>query len=514
MKSALAIPAPRLPIATGWETIPDDLRRPILTGMRWTLWLAIAGVPFSYATRVLLARLGPACLAWYGLLLVYIAFVAGFLFLGGNAVAIRYLPLVAAGRRGAFLRSYGAIVVAAWLPWLLLALAYPEALHWLLGADAGSGFIICIMALAPVPILFSLLLAALKGSLDLAWAQGLYRGVTVGTFAGVLVLFLTARSWFAFHAAALIWGIYFALMAAGCALAWVRWRGVAAPRPQTRTRYFLPRGFWNYTLGLQGSSMLGFFATQLDMLFVLHAGGLRRLGAYVAVMGLATLAAAALKLLLDAFMAALSHGVARGDAALTGDLFVHSSRLLLLLILALNAALTCWAVPLLAVYGPAYAGLQSALRWLGPCAAIAGLNYLLGSALSALGHPRAEVVAKVVRIAAFVALFWPLWQAWGLTGAVLAWGGAELPYQALNLFYLRRLAPFPLRWRRLYPAFLAALALLVVVASWGQPQSFAAGLGAWTLVMAVFLMAAGYSRSELGSHLRIFLPGMAAAGGL
>lgn len=513
MKPALAIPAPRLPIATGWETIPADLSRPILTGMRWTLWLAIAGVPFSYATRVLLARLGPACLAWYGLLLVYIAFVAGFLFLGGNAVAIRYLPLVAAGRRVAFLRSYGAIVAAAWLPWLLLALADPNALHWLLGAGAGSGFIVCIMALAPVPILFSLLLAALKGSLDLAWAQGLYRGVTVGTFAGVFVLFLTARNWFALHAAALIWGIYFGLMAAGCALAWVRWHGFAAPRLQTHIRFFLPRGFWNYTLSLQGSSMLGFFATQLDMLLVLHAGGLRRLGAYVAVMSLATLAAAALKLLLDAFMAALSHGIARGDAALTGELFVHSSRLLLVLILALNAALTCWAVPLLAVYGPAYAHLQSALRWLGPCAAIAGLNYLLGSALSALGHPRAEVVAKVIRIAAFVVLFWPLWQASGLLGAVLAWGGAELPYQAMNLFYLRRLAPFPLRWRRLYPAFLLALFLLTAAAFWGQPQSSAAGLGLWAIVMTAFLLTAGYSPAELGSHLRIFLPGVAAAGG-
>lgn len=510
MKAAAVIPAP----ATGWNAVPADLRQPILTGMRWTLWLAFAGVPFSYATRVLLARLGPACLAWYGLLLVYIAFVAGFLFLGGNAVAIRYLPLVAMGRRIEFLRTYGIVVAAAWLPWLLLAIADPGALHWLLGSTAGSGFIVCIMALAPVPILFSLLLAALKGSLDLVWAQGLYRGLTAGTFVSILILFLVARSWFTLHVAALIWGIYFGLVAMGCIVAWARWRRFAAPASQPPTRFFLPRGFWNYTLNLQASSMLGFFATQLDMLLVLHAGGLHRLGAYVAVMGLATLAAAALKLLLDAFMAALSHGIARCDAALTGDLFVQSSRLLLVVILALDAALSCWAVPLLAIYGPAYAHLQSALRWLGPCAAIAGVNYLLGSALSALGHPRAEVVAKVVRIAAFLALFWPLWQAGGLTGAVLAWGGAELPYQAMNLYFLHRLAPFSLRWHRLYPAFFVALVLLVAVAHWGQPQSIAVGLGAWALVMAAFLGAAGYSPSELGSHLRIFLPGVAGAGGL
>lgn len=504
-------------VASGdaWRDIPADLRGPVTGGMRWTLWLAAAAVPFSYATRVLLARLGPECLAIYGLLLVYIGFVSGFLFLGGNAVAIRYLPALAPARRADFLRTYALVIGVAWLPWVVVAGLDPGAMAWLFGGR-GRGFELVMMALAPLPILFSLLLAALKGMLDLTWAQALYRGVTVGMLAGVLLLYVTARTWFVAHAAGIIWGMYLGLTAVGCLAALARWQRLAGTGTGggSRPRWYLPPGFWSYGLGLQGSSMLGFVATQIDVLLMLHVGGLKRLGSYVAIMTLAALATTALKLLLDAFMAALTHGLARSDAALTGDLFDACCRLLLPLILVMGIALTCLAAPLLAVYGPGYTGLQTALRWLGPCAALDGLNCVLGSALGALGHPQAEVKAKLVRLAAYLALFLPLWHAWGLTGAVLAWGAAEIPYQAVNLWCLRRLAPFRLRWRRLYPAFLAAIAGLALLAPWGDALGTATRLGVGALLVAGFVLMAGYSPAELAAHLRIFLPGQATEGSL
>ncbi|MGH9468404.1 MAG: lipopolysaccharide biosynthesis protein [Terriglobales bacterium] len=497
-----------------WETIPAGLRRPLLGGMRWTLWLALGAVPFSYGTRVLLARISPECLAIFGLLLVYINFVAAFLFLGGNAVAIRYLPQIETERRRDFLGSYVLVLAGAWLPWVVLAAVDPRPVHWLLGSLGGGEFTLLAILLAPLPILFSLLLAALKGALDIAAAQVLYRTVTLGTFAGVLVAFLWARPLLAVHAVAFLWTWYFLLMAGAAAAAARRWERCSATAVRGRPRWFLPAGFWRYTLGLQASSVLGFFATQLDMLLVLGAGGLRQLGEYVAIMALAALAMAALKLLLDAFMAAITHGEARRirpgaeqDVQLSGELFRQCSRLLLPMILLLGAGLACLASPLLAIYGARYATLLPALRWLGPCAAIAGLNYLLGSSLSALGHPGAEVKAKCVRIAAYVALFFLLWPRLGIVGAVLAWGAAELPYQGMNLMYLRRLAPFPLRWRRLYPAYLAAVALLAAAVQWLRPTGMAAGICLWACIGGVFLVLAGYSWQELRGHARIFLPG-------
>ncbi|MGH9417125.1 MAG: lipopolysaccharide biosynthesis protein [Terriglobales bacterium] len=486
------------------------MRRPLLGGLRWTLWLAAAGLPFSYGTRVLLARVSPDCLAIYGLLLVYIGYVAGFLFLGGNAVAIRYVPTLDAEGRRDFLGSYACILVAAWLPWLALAVVAPGWLGWLFGG-LGGGFALLMVALAPLPIAFSLLLSALKGALDLACAQAFYRAVTVGTLVGVAVLVLAARPLLQAHAAWMLWGWYLVLMALGSAVAWRRWRRLV--RSVSRWHWRLPPDFWGYTLGLQGSSMLGFFATQLDMLLVLHVGGLHLLGGYVAIMSLAALVTATLKLLLDAHMVAITQGTARQDAALTGELFHNCSRLLLPFMLLLAVALACFAPPLLSIYGSGYGSLAGALRWLGPCAAVASLNLLLGSSLSALGHPRAEIQAKCVRIAAYVALFVPLWRAWGIEGAVLAWGGAEIPYQLMHLFWLRRLAPFRLRWRRLYPAYVAVVALTAVLTQWRQPATLAAGAGMWVLLGALFFVLAGYSRAELGRHIRIFLPGAALEGG-
>lgn len=489
----------------GWAALPRDLRAGVLGGLRWTVWLAAAGVPFSYGTRVLLARMGPEPLAIYGLLLVYVNFVAAFLFLGGNAVAIRFLPAIEVEARPAFLRTYFLVSLLGWLPWLAVAAWRPQWLHWLFGGVDGRGFAWAMMALAPIPILFSLLLAALKGELQLARAQWIYRNVTVGMFVVCALLFFRARAWTAAHAAVLLWGAYLALNLAGAAAAWrILNRNWTCAR---RQGWWLPRGFWKYTLALQGSSMLGFLATQLDMLIVLQAGGVAEFGRYVALLTLAAMAATAVKLLLDVLMASLTHAMARGDSRLAGELWTSHCRMLVPLVLVLNLALACWAVPLLSVYGGAYMQLQTALRWLGPLAAIACMNYLLGSSLAALGFPQLEMQAKAVRIISYLALFFPLWSRWGLSGAVLAWGGAEIPYQAVNLWNLGRRAPFHLNWTRTYAAFVGALAAAAAANFVWQPQSFLAGLMMLAALLSGFLLAAGYTARQLVGHLRVLTLG-------
>ena len=51
---------------------------PIAAGIRWTLWLSLLALPCSYATNVLLARIGPEALGTFGVLNVYIGIVSGF----------------------------------------------------------------------------------------------------------------------------------------------------------------------------------------------------------------------------------------------------------------------------------------------------------------------------------------------------------------------------------------------------------------------------------------------------
>ncbi len=487
-----------------WSEVPEDLRRPIVSGIRWTVWLALAGVPFNYALRVLLARVGPQTLATYGLLVVYINFVAAFLFLGGNSVAIRFLPRLTPAQRPVFLRSFAAVIGLGLLPWGLACWLDP---HWpalLFGPLGGPKFQLAMLLLAPIPILFSLMLAALKGVLEIAWAQALYRLVSFGSFAGYLLMIWLARPWFRAHAPLLVWGWYLILAGAGATFA--RRRLAKAGVGRARTAWLLPTGFWAYTLGLQGASALGFFTSQLDYLLILHLGGMARLGRYVALMTFVAAMIAALKLLLDSLMSSMTHALVHRDAQALPALLQKYLRLLLPPLFCFSALLACLARPLLAIYGPRYATLELGLRCLAPLAAIYGLNAIFGATLSALGHPSAEIVAKVVRITAYVALFFPLWHAWGITGAVLAWGGAEIPYQAISLYLLRRRAPFPLRMGVLYPAFLAGLAVMPGIVLLINPQTAPEGVWLGACLSAGFLFAARYTRTELKEMARLVWP--------
>lgn len=494
------------------ECMPvNTLRVAVVRGVRWTVWLAALSLPCSFGTRILLARYGPDALAAYGLLLVYLNFVAAFPFVGGNAVVIRYMPSLAPALRRGFLLAYAGVIAALWLPWVAVAAWAPSWLGWLFGSVGGPRFRLVMVALAPLPIAFSLALAALKGVLELTWAQWIYRVVTLGMLvcAAGLVLVRTAPTAFVAY---WIWGGYLLLAALATLAAWVRLRRYC---PRGGARWYLPRGFPGYTAGLQAASMVGFFAGQLDVLLVLHHGGFSVLGAYVAILSLTTLGVAGLKLLLDGFMSALTnagaaaseHGADPGAAVPQARVWLSYSRLLLPLIAAFGALLALLAHPLLALYGPQYVALAGALRWLAPGAALYALDCVIGTTLAALGRPQDEVKAKLLRIAAFLLLFGPLWRSWGITGAALAWSGAEIPYHAANLWYLRRRAPFPLRWHRIYPVWAGTILTAVTLGSLVAAGGIVLQLATWLLLMLVFLAAAGYHRVELRGQMRLLLPG-------
>ncbi len=494
------------PQADLWLELPENLRRPALRGIRWTLWLSAAAVPFSFGTRILLARMGPHVLAVYGLLLVYINFVSAFFLLGGNAVVIRYLPAVPRPRQPAFLRSYAA-VTAAWLAlWMLPAWLAPGWLRLLFGSLATARLCREAVLLAPLVILFSLSLAALKSLMEIDRAQVLYRLVTIGSFGAYGLLFLLARQNFRRHPAAWIGGVYFSLVAIAGALALLRLRA-RLPRT-TRRRWHLPSGFWRFTFSLESVSMLGFFAAELDMLFVLHSGGLRRLGGYVAVMTLGLALVPLLKLLLESLMASLTNALALGDLRAGGALVAAYARLLLPAILLFGAGLAAWAPLWLSILGAAYTGLSLALVLAACGAMIYGLNCLAGSLLSAMGFPQSELIAKLASIGAFVAAFFPLWRRDGLLGAVAAWCLAQAVYLALNGWALLRRAPFPLAWLpRSVSAFFVALTLAAGLAAALPPGDWLLRVAGWLLPAAAYAALARYSPAELRQLAGLLLPG-------
>ena len=106
--------------------VPDAQRQLIISGMRWTVWLSVVAVPFSYGTMVILARTSPEAIGTYGLLGVYIGLSLGIFYLGGDAVAIKFIPELEYENRLSFLVSYFLVICLAVLPWIAAGAIWPQ----------------------------------------------------------------------------------------------------------------------------------------------------------------------------------------------------------------------------------------------------------------------------------------------------------------------------------------------------------------------------------------------------
>jgi O-antigen/teichoic acid export membrane protein len=504
------------PSHSNLSALPRELHGPILRGLRWTLWLSAVAMPLGYATRLMLARTGPQVIGAFGLLLIYVRLVSTFLLLGGNAVLIQFLPRLPPRRRRAFLVQYGAIVLAALVPWFAVAWLWPQGLRWLFGPVGGARFQVILIWLSPIYIALSLSTAALKGLLEIAPAQMLGRAVTIGSFVIYAALFFTARGVLAREYLFLVWGIYLTLAAVMASIGlWLFWRATrTSPRGAGRRwrplrflrSYPLPAGFWRYTLSLQGNSTIGFLSASLDSLLVLHWGGLRQLGLYVALMTLVTIIPTLLDILLDTLLPSLTHALAQGGYPAVASLNEATSQVLLLAALVMSVFLALFARPMVAIFGPVYQGLAPMLRIAAPAAAILAASHLYNTIFSAIGQPQRSTVAQIFRLIVFVALFPGLWRTQGLAGAVWAWAASELAHHLASVYFVRRGGlhlPFP----RGYAAFWLGLALGSGLALAAPRMPLALDAAAWLAIVTGFFVAAGYAPAQIRDFLRLLLPG-------
>ncbi|MHB8539965.1 MAG: lipopolysaccharide biosynthesis protein [Candidatus Acidiferrales bacterium] len=485
-----------------------EMRHSILSGMRWTFWLSAMSVPFSFVTSILLARVGPEVIGTFGLLQIYIGVVACFFFLGGNAVAIKFLPELKGSERFSFLASYFVIICMALVPWLIAVTIWPQGLRYLFGKGNTGIFWVFFLYLTPVYVIYSLSLASLKGMLQIKWAQGLDRLVTVGSFSVYVVLFFAARGFFAVHYRAVIWGIYLCLVVFVAVLALRRFLRLNHWRENWRPlRFFLPGGFWKYTLGLQAGSVLGFFTNRLDYLFLLYAGGVALLGRYVALMSLFYPISKVASFALDSLLPSLTNTLARKDYVSSRELTETYIRIMVPSALIVAGFMVFFAKAVVLLLGPRYRSLEQ-LIWVGaPFAVVAAMNWFTGIMLSACGRPDCDAYTKILRLALFVALFWPMYHRYALLGAILTWGVCEVFYHIVSLYWVRRIAGFRFGVFQTYWPAIAMLVLLPIVQHSIGNASWILSLILWVVMILLFFWLAGYSVSEIRKIVKLFLPG-------
>jgi O-antigen/teichoic acid export membrane protein len=484
--------------------VPDHQRRRILSGMRWTVWLAALAFPFSYATTALLARVSPEAIGTYGLLTVYIGVVTAFLYLGGDAVVIRFIPTLQAADRLSFLGSYLLLICLVALPWLAIAWVCRDKLHFLFGRQAAPSFYLLILCLSPICIAFSLVMAALKGMLEIAWAQALIRLLTVGSSLLYVALFIGARSFLRTHYTGVIWGLYLALAAVAASIG--LWRLVRSNQWArfNRLRFILPRGFWRYALATQQLGIVLFLIQRTDYILVLNFGGLETLGKYVAVSALALIIPVVSTVFLDSLLPSLTNLVAAENYKGASEVFAMHMRILFIVGVAGTTGLMVLAGPLTVLLGPKYDSLRVPLVVMVLLLGLTMPGTFGGTLLASVGKQQRAVWVGLGQLGLFICLFVSLWTRWQLMGAVLAYGLSMFLSNVVLLIVAKLSVPISFSVAADYAKFIVIAALSAAVAH--KPLSLAVGLLIWAAAVLVFLIAAGYRVAECTALLYCFAP--------
>jgi O-antigen/teichoic acid export membrane protein len=487
--------------------VPEVMRHRIVSGMRWTVWLSAISVPFSYATTILLARISPEAIATYGLLMVYIAVVLGLFYFGGDPVAIKFLPELKAEKRSSFLVSYYVVVCLATVPWIVAALLWPSGLTYIFGNQASHPFQLFLIVISPICVLSSLVGAALKGTLEIIWAQIVLRLITIGSFAAYITLYFAGRSFLAANYAPIIWGTYLGLsgIAAGIGLFHLFVHGKNRI-VWHKFHFFLPHGFWRYTFSLQQLSALGFFAQRLDMILVLNRGNLPILGQYVAIVTLAETIRVINRFFLDTLLPSITNTIATQDFKAASEIFSTHMRILFIVNTATTCGLILLARPVTSLLGVRYTGLAAPVIVLAVLVGLAAPGGVGGMLLSSVGKQQQAVWITIGQVILYIGLFMLLWRKWELMGAVVAYGASLLLAYFSLLLTAKRTLPFRFSVTRDYAAFALITCIVAGIALRLATFGLTSGLLAWIAAMAVYMYWANYGLWECRQMLQTFFP--------
>lgn len=482
--------------------VPAQQRDLVLTGMRWSVWLSSLAVPCGAAINLLLARVSPETIGTYGLLGVYTGLTATFLYFGGDAVLMRFIPECSRETRLSFLFSYLLVVVAVLVPWLVFAYLCPAAVGWVLGEDANGWFGFLILCLAPVPISFMMVVACLKGMLEIRASQTLAKSLPIISLLVYGLLFLVARPLLASHPTAIIWGVYLGLTGVLLIVGAVYVLRLCG-RPQVR--FYLPSGFWRYAFDTQQVSAV-YYLNRVDYVLVLNFGGLAMLGRYVAVMTVAAVVPKMSALVMDTLLPSLTNMIAARNHSGAGQVFMLHMRVLLLVTVALTCAIMLLAVPITSAMGAKYRSVEGLITLMAMFQGIASPGLFGGTLLASIGRQRLAVWTGLLNLALFSFIFIGTWHRWNLSGAIVAYGLAILVSNST-------LMAIALRTATIYPSIgglwlKAALVQVAVgvIAFWPIPRGLTITVLVWLGGMALFFWLAHYNVAEIEGLVRTFAP--------
>ena len=484
--------------------VPASQRYRVLSGMRWTVWLSAVAAPLGACTNLLLARVSPETIGVYGLLSVYINLIASFLFFGSETVVIHFIPKCREEDRVSFLISYLLVILPALFGCLVIAHFFPETLRIVLSEGGGERFRFFVVCLAPLPIAYWMILAALKGMLDIGFSQMLGKLLSLCTLISYAGLYFAASPLLLRYPFEVIWTVYLLPVVVLGVIGAIR---VIRLSNSFRLRFYLPQGFWSYAFGCQQSAVASFMAYRLDYVLVLNYAGLEVLGRYVAVMAVAGLISLVNGSFMETLLPSLTNMLAARNTSGAAQVFMMHMRILFLVATAMSCGIMVLAVAATSVMGTKYLSVQGLIVLMAMVQGIANPGISGGTLLVSVGRQRLLTWSSVLHGVLLTGLFFILWPVLGLTGAVIAYAIALMVSCASMIGLAMRIAPF-------FPSiiglwFRAACVdiAVAVIALWWMPLGLASAALTWVCAMILFLWLARYDLAELKEWAQMFSPG-------
>jgi O-antigen/teichoic acid export membrane protein len=483
--------------------VPRHQRDKVLSGFRWTVWLSALAVPFSAGTNLLLARVGPETIGVYGLLAVYIGLIASFLYFGGDPVVIRFIPECREEDRASFLASYLLIIFCALFGWLVIAGFFPAALHFVLGGDGGDRFRFLVVCFAPLPVAYWMILASLKGLLDIRFSQILGKLLPISAFLAYAGLYLLDRPLMVRSPFGVVWTIYFLPMLIFGLVGAIRLLKLCSP---SKLRFFLPQGFWSYAFGTQQAGTVLFLAYRLDYILVLNHGGLGVLGLYVAVMTIAGLIGIVDAFFMDTLLPSLTNMIAARNPDGAKQILAMHMRILFLVATCMSCGIMVFGAEATSLMGEKYGSVRELLIVMAMVQGIANPGAFGGTVLASIGRQRLSTWSALLHMVIFSGLFFALWPRLGLPGAVIAYATALTASWVSMMVIAQRVAPHFGSINALWLKAALTDVLVCCISIYYIPLGVFTGFVVWICMVALFLLIAQYSVSECKMMAQTLMP--------
>ena len=265
-----------------------EIRQRSIKGAKWLILMNGMGMPAAFLIALLLGRAGPAALGYYALAQILIGVITTFVIYGGPAVLAVFMPKIPnAGDRGRFLFSYTLILFAMMVVALGLFWMLPSAFEFLLQRDFDMRNYGWFMLLALVIVSAETLANSANGLMLIkvtAVARQMMRTILLPL---VAILFFWKREILVAYGMQCILGGFFAgylVSAAICVYGLSR-----EHRFRMAAGWFLPRGFWGFSLTTMLATIFTFLYGNFDRMAVLSIQDVAGLGMYQAVISLSML---------------------------------------------------------------------------------------------------------------------------------------------------------------------------------------------------------------------------------